>query len=75
MFKKWYKITGISKEMHEVWKKDMRDDLVTWEDSKGPHFRINLSIIGAFLLRRQMKKWNSDNIGCIRLIKLKECEA
>lgn len=72
--KRWYKITGIDREMFEVWKEDLREDILTWETGKEVNLRINLSVIGAFLLRRQMKKWNSNNVGCIKLIKLKECE-
>lgn len=75
MFNNWYKIKGISKEMYEVWKGELREDIVAWESGNDAHLRIKLNPISAFLLRRQMRKWNSKNVGCIQLIKLEECEA
>ena len=32
MFKKWYAIKGITNELFDVWKNDLRSDILWWKE-------------------------------------------
>ena len=69
MCTKWYKIKGISKELYEEWKDDIREDIVVREENGEYQFRIRLTRFEAFCMRRQIKKTNLNNPVCLRLEK------
>lgn len=58
MFTNWYEIKGMTKELYEAWKDDLRKDIIIWEENGGIKAQINLNILEAFRLSRQMERNN-----------------
>lgn len=61
MMGKWYKITGISKEVFESWKDNLRDDVIAWTKGDEINLRIRLNWFEAFRMRMCMRKINLHN--------------
>ena len=52
MFKKWYAIKGITNELFDVWKNDLRSDILWWkEPEEETQLRIRLPLIEAIKMR------------------------
>ena len=61
MFERWYKITGLTKELLTGWDKDLRKDIIIWiEDNNVVQARIRLNPIEAFCMRRRMERNNEE---------------
>lgn len=59
MFEKWYKITGFTRELMEIWSNDLRDDILYWEDEKhNVEARIKLGWFQAIRFKRSMNRNN-----------------
>ena len=71
MFKGYYEIKGITPELFNEWKKDMREDILVWEKNGVVHAHIILSRIEAiwmqFQMRRFNKKQNSYQLQLVRI--------
>lgn len=72
MFKSWYKITGLTKELLGAWGDYLRRDLIVWiEDNDVIQARIRLNPIEAFNMSRRMKRNNeTQTYYNLQLIKL-----
>lgn len=71
---KWYKILGISKDLLEAWKDDLREDVVVWEKNDDVHIRIRLNWLEAIHMRLSMMRINLKQPVALRLVKLKKTE-
>lgn len=60
MFGKWYKIVGLSEELVNNWKEDLRKDIVIWKENDGIEARINLNPIEAAQMTYLMRKNNKE---------------
>ena len=60
MFEKWYKIVGLSKELANNWKGDLRQDIIVWEENGKLEARIRLNPIDAIRMDRLMKENNKQ---------------
>ena len=60
MFRHWYEIIGITPELLEMWKSNMREDIITWEEGGVVHARITLSLIEAIWMQFQMERNNKQ---------------
>ena len=59
MFSKWYAIKGITSEMYNEWKDNMRQDILAFEDGKGVvHIHIKLTLIEALWMRHLIYRNN-----------------
>lgn len=59
MFSKWYAIKGITSEMYNEWKGNMRQDILAFEDSKGVvHIHIKLTLIEALWMKHLIYRNN-----------------
>lgn len=71
MFERWYKIKGITKELFENWKNELRTDIITWEDGDGIEARIRLNWIEAKILEYRIKLNNNrQSYYRLRLIRM-----
>lgn len=60
MFVKWYKIVGLSEELAENWKEDLRDDIIVWKEGNDVEARIRLNLIEALRMAYLMRKNNKE---------------
>lgn len=60
MFGKWYKIVGLTDELFEVWKNDLRKDVIIWKENGNIEARINLNPIQAIHMERLINKNNKQ---------------
>ena len=60
MFERWYKITGLTHELLEKWKGDLREDVIVWEENSNVEARIRLNTIEAIRMRKLMKRNNQE---------------
>ena len=60
MFEKWYKIVGLSKELANNWKDDLRQDIIVWEENGKVEVRIRLNPIDAIRMDCLMKENNKQ---------------
>lgn len=60
MFEKWYKIVGLTKELAENWKGELRQDIIVWEENGNIEARIKLNPVEAIRMERLMKKNNKQ---------------
>lgn len=60
MFVKWYKIVGLSEELAENWKEDLRDDIIVWKEGNDVEVRIRLNLIEALRMAYLMRKNNKE---------------
>lgn len=60
MFRKWYKIVGLTHELKEAWAKDLRKDIVIWEENGNVEARIRLNPIEAIRMERSMRNNNKQ---------------
>lgn len=60
MFEKWYKIVGLTKELAENWKGELRQDIIVWEENGNIEARIKLNPVEAIHMERLMKKNNKQ---------------
>lgn len=60
MFEKWYKIVGLTKELAENWKGELRQDIIVWEENGNIEARIKLNPVEAIRMGRLMKKNNKQ---------------
>ena len=74
MLGKWYKILGVSNELLEIWKDDLREDIVVWKKNDDVHLRIRLNWFEAFRMRLAMRRINLKQPVALRLVKLKKTE-
>lgn len=54
MFERWYEIIGITPAMLKNWKKDMRKDIIAWEQDGIVHAQIRLNPIEALWMKYQI---------------------
>ena len=54
IMRKWYRITGITEEMYEAWKEDIRPDLIIWKVDDVVCVRAILNPIEALIIKVQM---------------------
>lgn len=66
---KWYKIKGISNEMLDSWRKDLREDILVWQKNGEVYARIRLTVFEAFVMRIQMMCWNLNHPSLLKLEK------
>ena len=61
MFEKWYKIVGLTKELANCWRAELRQDIIVWEEKNGDiEARIRLNPIEATQMRFMMKRNNKQ---------------
>ena len=60
MFEKWYKIVGLTKELYEGWKDEMRQDIIVWEENGNIEARIRLHPFEAIYMNNLMEKNNKQ---------------
>lgn len=60
MFEKWYKIVGLSKELANNWKSELREDIIVWEENDKLEARIRLNPIEAIRMDYLMKVNNKQ---------------
>ena len=65
MFEKWYKLTGISKELFDSWKDDLRQDILWWEEAGEVQMRIKLPVWKALRMKKQIEEFNLLHENCI----------
>lgn len=58
---KWYRITGISKEQYELWKDDLREDILVWRAGENMDLRIRLTWFQAIRMKLAMLRINMKN--------------
>ena len=72
MLGKWYKITGITDELLEAWKSELRDDLIVYRDEyEQAQIRIRLTWLEALKMRFDMLLNNMRQPYCLQLVKEK----
>ena len=52
--RKWYRITGITEEMYEAWKDELRTDLIVWKEDDVVCVRALFNPLEALLMKVQM---------------------
>lgn len=60
MFEKWYKIEGLTNELAYVWKDELRQDVIVWEENGNIEARIRLGIIEANIMKYHMRQNNKQ---------------
>lgn len=60
MFEKFYEIIGITPEMLNNWKDEMRKDIITWEQDGIVHAHISLTPLEALRMRYQIYRNNKQ---------------
>lgn len=60
MFEKWYKIEGINKKLADMWKADLRRDIIIWEENGIVEARIRLNPMEAFRMNHLMTENNKQ---------------
>lgn len=60
MFEKWYKIEGLTNELAYVWKDELRQDVIVWEENGNIEARIRLGIIEANVMKYYMRQNNKQ---------------
>lgn len=58
MFEKWYKIVGLTRELYESWKEDLREDIIVYEENGNIEARILLNPFEAIHLNLLMEDNN-----------------
>lgn len=58
MFEKWYKILGLTRELYESWKEDLREDIIVYEENGNIEARILLNPFEAIYLNILMEDNN-----------------
>lgn len=58
MFEKWYKIVGLTRELYESWKEDLREDIIVYEENGNVEARILLNPFEAIRLNLLMEDNN-----------------
>lgn len=71
MMGKWYKITGISKELLEVWEDDLRHDVIVCYKDSEPCLKIRLNFFEAIRMKLAMIRSNMHTPLVLRLEKIK----
>lgn len=64
MVTRWYKILGITNKMYEDWKKDLREDIIVYEEDGVMQFRMKLTWFEALCMRFRMRRINL-NYPCV----------
>ena len=72
MFENRYAIKGITNELFENWKNDLRTDILWWEfPGEDVQLRIKLSIIEAIKMKYLISKYNKEQAHCdLKLVKV-----
>ena len=60
MFEKWYEIKGITPEMYEQWKDNMRTDVITYKKGNKVVVSMLLNPVEAYLVRKQIEQHNKN---------------
>ena len=71
MFKKWYAIKGITNKLFDVWKNDLRSDILWWkEPEEETQLRIRLPLIEAIKMRILIRQFNKKNMLSLQLVRM-----
>ena len=71
MFNKWYAINGITNELFDVWKNDLRSDILWWKESEEEtQLRIRLPLIEAIKMRILIRQFNKKNMMSLQLVRM-----
>ena len=71
MFKKWYAIKGITNELFDAWKNDLRSDILWWkEPEEETQLRIRLPLIEAIKMRILIRQFNKKNMLSLQLVRM-----
>ena len=71
MFKKWYAIKGITNELFDAWKNDLRSDILWWkEPEEETQLRIRLPLIEAIKMRILIRQFNKKNLLSLQLVRM-----
>lgn len=70
MFTGWYKIEGITTEMFEANKGDLRPDVIAWKNGDTVEARIMCNVFEAIKLKLQIKKWNQESEHKFALVRM-----
>ena len=71
MFEKWYAIKGITNELFDAWKNDLRSDILWWkEPEEETQLRIRLPLIDAIKMRILIRQFNKKNMLSLQLVRM-----
>ena len=71
MFNKWNAINGITNELFDAWKNDLRSDILWWkEPEEETQLRIRLPLIEAIKMRILIRQFNKKNMMSLQLVRM-----
>ena len=71
MFEKWYAIKGITNELFDAWKNDIRGD-IRWckEPEEEAQLRIKLPLVEAIKMKILIRQFNKKNMLSLQLVRM-----
>lgn len=71
MFEKWYAIKGITNELFDAWKNDLRGDILWWkEPEEEAQLRIRLPLVEAIKMKILIRQFNKKNMLSLQLVRI-----
>ena len=72
MFEKWYAIKGITNELFDAWKNDLRGDILWWKEpeEEEAQLRIKLPLVEAIKMKILIRQFNKKNMLSLQLVRM-----